>query len=255
MKKKLVSLIASGLLKTASALGGQPIEEAKPEGFSIAPRNFYAETNYSSQYLGTYGFTLSQGPVVQSQLGFNFGNSGLSYNFWTNYDLGNGVVKGQGLNEIDNTLTAKLYSGKYLDVKTNFVYFTFPNTQIKDAYSIDLVASSKGLPIDLTLVGVQAYGEQSNNGRLGQLIVGKSVKLDDKNKLNFESRLTYVDDYFVQGSGFSTASFGVSMPMDLGKGFTFTPSWRMQKSFDEKKFGGTFIDNSGVFGVSLKKEW
>ncbi len=225
------------------APGGKP-EPKIAESKTSLLHDVYADVSYQSKYLGTFGFTISDKPVSQNDFGFSLGR--LNYNLWANFDVASGKP-----NEVDNQLSLSL-STKYVNIQPDVLYFTFPNTQIPDSVTTGIALSSKDLPIDLKLYGVQAFSGISQEGRLYQFTAGKTFKLNEEINMRVYSNVTYNEHYFNKGNGFSHVAGGIDVSYNLGKGFTFTGSVRGQEYIDS--LGGTFKDN-WVWGLNLNKKF
>ncbi|MDP3881341.1 MAG: hypothetical protein Q8Q31_00490 [Nanoarchaeota archaeon] len=251
---KIASLGLAGILATTtvstkaddgeSPSAGAADVSVEKETFSLKPSNFSVGTSWHSRYMGTYGFTLSEGPVIQSDMGFNIGK--LSYNLWGNYDMKN------GLNELDNSLTLNLETENFR-IRPEFYWFTFPNTELEDAYTLGVSVQTKKLPVDVTFTAVQSYGEISHEGQLFQLKLSKNFPLTDRLTLGVESRLSYNNRYFVPDSGFSVAAIGLNVGADLGRGYSLNAGVRAQKAIDDMH--GVFKDHAATFDLSLRKSW
>jgi len=245
-KQTLTSLISAGALVLAQNTFSQEIAKNSKEISSLAPKNAFVRASWHSRYMGTFGFTLSDGPVTQNDLGFDIGK--VSYNLWTNYDFDKG--NGKGLNEIDNSLVAT-FQTKHLTIQPDFYWYTFPGVDFPDAFTFGLAVSTRNLPLDLKLYGTKSYG--SSEGSLAQLSIGKSFQLNKRVSFNLNSALTYNNSYFVHGSGFTVVSAGANVNINLGKGYSLNTGIRSQKALES--LGGTFKDHAAIFDFSLKKSF
>lgn len=238
MKKTFMSGLA--------ALAALPLvaqeNEKKQDDWKL--HDVYADVSYQSKYLGTYGFSILPTPVSQNDVGFSYGP--VNYNLWGNIDL----EKSQ-MTEVDNQLSLSL-STKHFDIRPDVMYFTFPNQTIPDAISTGVGISSKGLPLDLKLYGVQAFNSISHEGRLYQFTAGKTFKLGEQTNIRTYSNITYNEHYFNPTDGFSHVAGGLDVICNLGKGYTLTGSVRGQKHIDSH--GGIFKDN-WVWGLNLNKSF
>ena len=248
VNKSLSSILmgtAIGLTSLASVTSIKAEEQESTNAKQPLINSFYADAGYFSRYLGKFGFTISKGPVAQSDIGFNVGP--IAYNFWNNYDTKIGKV-----NEIDNSISYT-YSTKNLDIAGQFIYFTFPNTKLEDAYQLGIAVKTKNLPINAKLDFIQSSGEISHEGREILLQVDKSFKLSEKVSLSLQGRVAYNEHYFVGENGFSHAAGELDLNVDLRKGFSLTASARAQKAIDGMH--STFVDHALVYGFNLNKKF
>jgi hypothetical protein len=205
----------------------------------LSPKNPTLSLGYHSKYLGTYGFTMSENTSLTEELGFDIGK--LHYSFWNNHD-----VK-KGWTESDHMFSTSLDT-KYFIVKPDAIAFTSPVGVFHDAVTLGVGVHSKGLPLDISLYGVQAIGEGTYRGQLLQFRAGKTFSLDFISKrlsLSLETRATFNNRYFVNAGG-------ASLNYDFGKGYSASAGTRFQKAFNS--LGGTFKDNS-VFEFGLTKKF
>ncbi len=218
---------------------GKDLARATDNTKSVQIKDFYADLGAHSKYLGTFGFSITKDPVVTADLGFNIyipflqgvndrtsklEIGPLAYNLWGNYDPNN------GLSELDNNLSMEFKTKNFI-VRPEFYQFNFPSSGAPSACSLNLGVSTRNLPVNVGLYGVQAFGKVSQ-GRLFQLILTKQIKvpkLSEKLTIGLEGRVTHNNHYFIQGSGFSTAWAGVNATYNFGKGISATLGVRGQK--------------------------
>ncbi|MEK6927254.1 MAG: hypothetical protein AABX11_02375 [Nanoarchaeota archaeon] len=242
-------IVASALSSQANAQStNSPAQTSwiKDQLGELAPKNVTLNSGFHSKYLGTYGFTLSDGPVITSDLSFSVGR--LNYDFWNNYDLN------KGWTEADHTFSTAIET-KYLTLKPDAIVFSSPTKAFPTSVTLGLGLHSKGLPLDLSLYGAHAIGEGTYDGQLFQFRAAKNIPLtpiSTRLSLSLETRATYNNSYFVDGRGFTTVAGGASLNYNLGKGFSASAGTRFQKAF--KSLGGTFKDNS-VFEFGLTKKF
>jgi hypothetical protein len=241
LSKTLQAGLASLAIFGASAQAQTEDQPAQEKGFirlgeekKPVISNVYANTGFYSEYVGILGFSGSDGrPVVQSDFGFDV--KGISLNTWFNYD------SKKGLNEIDQTI-AKRFDTKYFAIAPGVLGYTFPGTQMADALVPTVGLYSKTLPIDLRLNVYKAFGRDSHDGTYAQFGAGKTFSLIE-NRLNLalEGRVNYNDHFFVLGSGFQSVAGDVTVNINLGKGWTVSPTFRAQKTIDPHN--GCFKDD------------
>ncbi len=222
-------------------------EKVKDDQKQPLIKDVYIETGWHSEYLGSYGFSITPTPVIQSSLGFSVDR--VNFSLWSNYD------PKQGLTELDPGISAT-WETKYLKITPQFNVFTFPSVSKTIDDSLGLTLQTKHLPLDVSLFGVQAFGEGSHAGRLFQLSLGKTLPLTFVSKrltLGVATTITYNDHYFVRGNGFSVVSTGVNANYDLGKGYSVSSGVRAQMSLQDR-FGKVFKDDS-VFEFSFSKKF
>jgi hypothetical protein len=246
---KLGKGLAAGLAIALSVNAGDGLDTKTSEAELIKVEenetsiSGYVSTGVHSKYLGIYGFSISENPVIQSEAGVNIGS--LSLGTWTNYD------PNRGFNEFD-FFAIKSLETKLFNFSTDLWAFTSPNEEFGSCYTIGVSVGTKNLPINLDIHAIQAFGDDSHWGQLLQLRATKQIKVNDRLSLGLESRLTYNNGYFVNGNGLSVFSGALNANYDLGKGYYLTAYGRAQKSIDT--IGGTFKDDSAV-GISLGKKF
>ena len=258
------SLLASAVL--ASGLFGNvknvEAQEVAPYGDGqanvmteqrIEKEDFAYSANVSSgvhtKYLGTYGFSLSENPVVQSDLNVNM--PGLTVGTWSNYD------PKLGLNELD-FYAVKSFDvsriSKHLTLNSDFWTFTFPSIDFPTVYTLGVDIGTKDLPVNFDLHAIQAFGDGSNWGQFFQLRASKNLPLTENKKLNLglESRVSYNNGYFAEGSGLTAISGATTLNYDLGKGYSISAYGRAQTVVDD--FGGQFKGDWAA-GISFGKSF
>lgn len=248
--QKIRTGIATAAIGLAAFVGSVRAEDASITPTSKEPKqevikNVYADSGYFFRYLGGFGFTNGKSPVNQSDIGFDVGP--VSYNLWENFDLHKGKVT-----EIDHTFS-HTFSTKHWNVTPEFIYFEFPQDNSGNAYSFDITARTKGYPLDLKVEANQTFGKGAHYGRLYQIGLGKTAKLTDRVNLSVEGRATYNDHFYTTEGNVSHVAATAKLNINLGKGFTLTPSITAQKAINS--MGGTFVDHKAVYGLNLNKSF
>jgi hypothetical protein len=214
---------------------------------SLVPKNFSMSLGYHSLYMGTYGFTMSDNEVMSANLGFEIGK--MSYIFMNNYD----PVK--GWNESAHMVATSIDT-KHFSINPDAIVFTSPAGEFRPAITIGLGIHTKNLPLDLSIYGTHAIGNETYGGQLYQLRAGKTIPLkfvSEKLSLGIESRLTYNNRYFVNDSGLSTVALGANLNYNLGKGYSLDTGIRAQKALNS--MGDVFKDHRAVFDFSFTKKF
>jgi len=204
----------------------------------------YVMSGWHSKYLGMYGFSVTDTPVIQSDVGFSIGK--VNYDTWSNYDL-----KREKLTEVDTTLSTSFKLGKF-NIAPQVIYFNSPSKDFNDSIELGARVSTANLPVNLSLYGGQIFGTGIAQGQAFDLEASKSFNLTDKLSVNVQGDLWYYHGYWVKSDGFSHASAKLSLNYNIGKGFSTSAYVKAQKELNS--FGGTFKDNS-AYGISVTKKF
>lgn len=232
----------AGLSLATNAQEASPIQSTNHYPYIIS--SVYADASVYSMYLGTFGFSNSKGAVSQDDLGFNVGP--ISYNLWENFDFDK-----KQITEVDHSLSWT-YATKHLSLTPKFIYFEYPQNNDKNAYDADLTVATKGYPLDLRLEMTDCFGKGANEGRLAQFGVSKKIKLTSNINLLVDGNITYNDKFYAKESDLSHAATSAKANIDLGYGFTLSPSIRYQKAIDS--MNETFKSKM-VYGINLNKSF
>lgn len=235
------TVLASALVAGGNAVA-QEAKEAKP-----LVHDAYVHTGWHSKYLGSYGFSITETPVVQSDVGFSVGR--FNYDMWSNYN-----TRRQKVDEIDHTLSTSFSLSDHLNLGASVVYFNSPTSDWGDAIEVGLRLSTKNLPVDVSLFGANIFGKGITPGQALDLKVAKAFPITDRLSVGLEGNVWFNNGYWVapNESGFSHANAKASLNVDLGKGFSTSVYGKVQKGLES--LGGVFKDNSS-YGITVTKSF
>ena len=174
-----------------------------------------------SQYIWR-GFALDTDPCLQP--GFSFSTHGLTFSFWSSWDLDNN----DSLNgdEIDYVLDYT-YEFDDFSVSAGHTYYEFPGT---DTFSREFYGSIGfgNIPLSPTFTYYYDYGDEDQGGGDGKyatldLSHSFTIEEDLGITLDLSARVGYNDELFIKGEGGDVLlSAGLSIP--LTKGLNISPS-------------------------------
>jgi hypothetical protein len=246
IQTKARNALAATLVSLTALVGQTKADETNEVYQAKKPliHDVFANTGWHSKYLGIYGFSITETPVIQSDVGFSVGK--VNYDFWSNFD-----IKRNKITEVDNTLTTSFNIDKYT-ITPDAVHFNSPSGDFGDALELGLRVSRNDLPVNLSLFGANVFGKGIKAGQAFNLRAGKSFKLTERLTANIQTDLWYNNEYWCKGSGFSHVAVNGSLDYNLGNGVNLNAYAKAQKVIDNH--GGTFKDDS-AFGVSLTKKF
>ena len=135
LRNRLARLLATSSL-TSGLSNAEEAHLPLDSSISLRPSKIYVQSSAHTKYLGTYGFSITETPVFQNQLGFNIDN--LSYNLWSNYD------PKEGLSELDHTLSYNINT-KNLTIQPSLWYWFMTQSEESEAINAsDLKALTFG---------------------------------------------------------------------------------------------------------------
>lgn len=251
--KRLTTLCAAVLL-----FGAVPVALAQEEGESNL--SYGVSAPVVSKYIWR-GQVLTNDPVVQPEGWVSAG--GFTFDVWSNVDLTDANVDSFRMTETDYTVE---YAFTLADVEmaAGYIYYTFPNITGDDTQEVyvsgafdTLLAPSLTLYWDIDEVG----------GLYANAAVGHDIPLNDFSiPENDELAVTlsasvgfgeanFNEFYFGTGSAFVDLVLAAEMPIDLGGGFSLTPSVGYMQVLDSRVRAATAKSDSIFGGVTVTKEF
>jgi hypothetical protein len=181
-------------------------------------------TDLLSNYIWR-GFDLNpyQEPVLQPQIGYRFGDSGLAIDTWSSFSF-----KDKEVNEFRAILKYRRYLTDSLCLEGGFIHYGWyfaPEFQFKDDTSHEFYLTA-GFPDFFLRPSLTTYYDFTNGDGFYFLLDGRySLKLLDWIGADLHVSLGYnAGQWLAEGvdPGFSDLNLGLSLPIALGR-FKFSP--------------------------------
>ena len=191
--------------------------------------NLYGEVDFQLDLASRYiwrGFDIfhDNKPAWQPSLTYTFGDSGFSINLWSSYAL-DGREELKYLDETDLTLMYELGVSDKISLVAGFIHygwyrsrnFSFKNSTTQEFF---LIASLPYVPLTPSLSVF--YDVNIGDGIYILLDCSHSVAMNNSLDLTLTASLGYNGDQYVDDSGLSDLTLGMSLPISLN-GITISP--------------------------------
>lgn len=207
------------------------------------------------------GQVLTNDPVVQPEGWVSVG--GFTFDIWSNVDLTDVNVDSFRLIETDYTVE---YAFTLADVKmaAGYIYYSFPNLGVDDTQEVYVSAALDTLLApSLTLYwDIDEVGGLYANAAVDHDIPLDAVTIPENDKLAVTLSASvgfgegnFNEFYFGTGSGFVDLVLSAEVPIDLGSGFSLTPSVGYMQVLDSRVRAATAKSDSVFGGVTVTKEF
>lgn len=182
----------------------------------LTSSEFSFQLDFASRYIWR-GFDMNPDnhPVLKPSVTWQLGQSGFALNFWGSISLHD-----QRYTETDFTLMYTFKTPEYLTLSAGFTHygwyfnepFSFKNNTSQEFYL------AAGLPTLLFKPALTVfYDVSTGSGLYMTLDLGHSVALRERLGLDFSARLAYNARQWIDESGFSDLTLGISLPYKTGK--------------------------------------
>ncbi len=221
--------------------------------FGAAP--LAAQWEFQADVMSKYiwrGFDLyyNNNPAFQPSVTYTFGESGLSANLWGSFALGDRSTY-KNHDEFDLTLDYAFSLSDQLKMSVGFIQYGyyFGGKEVFKENTTQEFYVSAGLPETFLSPTLTAYYDVNLGSGLYVALEGsRSIPLSESLGLNLKARLGYNSKQFINESGLSDLTLGVSLPIKLGD-WTIAPLVNYTFVF----LDSVNKDNEPWFGLSISR--
>ena len=192
-----VMLLLQCLVFAEDVKSGDNNEKMVPDVKEITAFELTAAMDINSAYVWR-GLTVNDGLVVQPWIdlsGVRVGKVPLSFNIWSNYDIGDfgGTLRKNRFSEVDFTLSAELGYG-FIMGYSRYMYITGDHSSIPDTGELFIGWSTETdiLTPSLTLY----YDSDEVKGAFLQGAISRTFTISERNSVNIVCEVGLADDHF-----------------------------------------------------------